>query len=410
MSVIAKPIVAVAAVLTALQCSGQSAREIHEQLLVLDTHLDTPARMEYADFNILERHSPLDESQVDLPRMREGGLDGGFWVIFTRQGALQPKTYAAARDSALLRAVRIREMLARHGQHFTAATDASDAARIAAAGRRVVYQSIENAYPLGEDLSLLETFYELGVRMISPVHSSNNQFADSSTDPRGQRWSGLSPLGRELVQEANRIGMIVDGSHAHDETLDQLIELSATPIVLSHSGPKAVYDHPRNVDDARLKALAAAGGVIQMNALGSYLIELPRNPELYAALAGLRARYPAARQQTSVEALRFNAERRELYERFPRAQADFEDYMAHFLHVLALVGPNHVGVGADWDGGGGVAGMEDVSQLPRITERLLAEGYTEADLAKIWGGNVLRVLAEVEAYAREQRSEASNAP
>jgi membrane dipeptidase len=259
-------------------------------LLTLDTHLDTPAVFERPGWDIMDRHdAKLGFSQVDYPRMVEGGLKGGFFAIFIEQGPLTPEGYAAARDAAVLRAIRIREMVARHADKFALALTPEDAARISAEGKRVVFQSIENSYPLGTDISLLETFYRLGVRMAGPVHFRNNQFGDSSTDPAGKRWGGLSPLGRQFVAAANRLGIILDASHASDDVLDQLITLSATPIILSHSGCKAVFDHPRNVDDERLRKLAASGGVIQINSLSSYLIATPRSPGRDAALGAVYA-------------------------------------------------------------------------------------------------------------------------
>lgn len=377
---------------------------LHERLIVLDTHLDTPARMEFPLFDIRDRHRAIaDDSQVDLPRMAEGGLDGGFWVIYTEQGPVTAAGYAAARESALHRAETIRDMVERHAQHFELAKRHSDAGRIAANGKRVVYQSIENAYPLGEDVSQLSVFFDFGVRMIGPVHSANNQFADSSSDPDGQRWGGLSPLGRQLVAEANRLGMILDGSHAHDETLDQLIELSATPIILSHSGPKNLYDHVRNVDDGRLTKLAARGGVIQVVALGEFLRDINSPPERDPALAALKEKYGPPRLMSVTAAAAYRRERRELEAGFPRPRADFEDFMTSLLHVLKIVGPDHVGIGADWDGGGGVTGMMDVSALPRITGRLEAAGYSEQEIANIWSGNVLRLLKAAEDHAVASR-------
>jgi len=381
--------------------SMSPARAMHERLIVMDSHLDTPALLERPGFDITERHDPLtDYSQVDLPRMIEGGLDGGFWVIYTPQGPLTPAGYASARDSALLRAVAIQRMLAAYPEHFAIATRAEDAARIHAEGKRIVYQSIENSYPLGEDVSLLETFYDLGVRMVGPVHFANNQFADSGTDLEGPEWGGLSPLGEELVREANRLGMIVDASHAHDLAFDDMLALSATPIVLSHSGTRALYDHPRNLDDERLLKLAASGGVIQMNALGAYLKALQQAPARQAALQALREETAALGDNVTPEQYEALLEkRREIDARFPADMADFEDFMEQLLYALDLLGPDHVGIGADWDGGGGVVGMQDIAAFPLITERLLAEGYTEADLAKIWGGNLVRLLRAAEDHA-----------
>ena len=194
------------------------------------------------------------------------------------------------------------------------------------------------------------------------------------------------------------------------DVFDQLIAYSATPIILSHSGPRAVHDHPRNIDDARLLRLAASGGVIQINTLGAYLKPLPETPEREAALTELRHEFgPASRlnlQQGEVYFQRLRA----LNAAHPPAQADFEDVVLHLLHVLNLIGPRHVGVGADWDGGGGVTGLQDVAALPRLTERLLAEGYSETDLADIWGGNALRLLKAAEDHAATLRTASPSPP
>ncbi len=384
--------------------SIDSPRDIHERLLVLDSHLDTPALLAAPGWDVAERHDPLrDYSQVDLPRMVEGGLDGGFWVIYTPQGPVTPEAFIDARDHALLRAVTIREMIARHDA-FELALTADDAQRIVAAGRRPTYISVENSYPIGEDLTLINTFYEMGVRMMGPVHFSHNQLASSSTDAEDYPDGGLSDLGKSFVAECNRLGIVVDASHASDAALDDMLALSKTPIILSHSGPDGVFDHPRNVDDARLKRLAETGGVIQINAFGAYLKELPPETERRQALGALFAAFRAMKNPSAEDYRAFVEKRRALDEQFPPARAGFEDFIAHLLYALELLGPDHVGIGADWDGGGGVIGMEDVTGLPRITERLLAEGYSEEDLVKIWSGNLLRVLRAAETYAASQAS------
>ena len=380
--------------------SERAARALHERILTLDTHLDTPAVVARPGFDILKHNDwKTALAQVDVPRMKDGGLDGGFWVIYTAQGPRTPEGLNAARDAGLMRAVVIREMLARSPKYFGLALKADDAAKIAAEGKRVVFMSIENSYPLAKDVSLLQTYYKLGVRLVGPVHFANNDWADSSTDKA--EWGGLSPLGKELVAEANRLGMILDQSHASDQVLDQMLELSTAPIIASHSGCKAIYDHPRNLDDARLKALAAKGGVIQMNAFGAYLKALPQSPERREALAKLAAAYPnlASRSQADQEA--FRQARVRLDAEFPENRATFDDFMAHLLHAIKLIGVDHVGIGLDWDGGGGVVGLEDASKVWKITQALMAEGYSEEDIAKIWGGNVLRVMREVEAKAEK---------
>jgi membrane dipeptidase len=379
--------------------STARARRIHERLLTLDTHLDTPIHLG-PGWDIMSRHDVAsDPSQVDYPRMVSGGLDGGFWAIYTPQGPRTPEGEAKARDTALRTAMRIHEMVAREHDHFELALGSGDAAAIAARHNRVVYISIENSYPLGHDLTLLRTFYSLGARMVGLVHFSNNDLADSSTDPKGKEWNGLSPLGRQLVTEANRLGMVLDASHASDDVLDQLIELSKTPVILSHSGCKAVFDHARNVDDVRLRKLAASGGVIQINSLSDYLVATPDDPPRKQAMHALFERSFPLYDLTAPGRVAFEHERLAIDRAHPEPHATFEDFMKHVLHALEVIGPDHVGIGADWDGGGGVTGMEDVASIPKITERLLAAGYTEADLAKIWSGNVLRLLREAEQAA-----------
>jgi membrane dipeptidase len=389
-------LVAGAAPMTAWAADPAAARKLHEGLLTLDTHLDTPANFGRPGWDILDRHSAdKDGSQIDYPRMVEGGLDGGFFAIFTNQGPRTPEATRAARDAAIIRGVEIREMVAKHGDKFALALKADDAERIVAQGKRVVFVSVENSYPMDGDVTLLSTFYALGVRISGLAHFKNNDMADSSTDT--PEWHGLSPLGKQFVAEANRLGVVLDGSHSSDEVLDQLITLSKTPVILTHSGCKAVFNHPRNVDDARIKALAASGGVIQVDAYSSYLIETPKNAERDAAMAALRAKAGARAKMTEAERAGFMAEMKAIDAKYPVPKATFEDFMNHLNHALKVAGVDHVGIGIDFDGGGGVTGLNDASDYWKISERLLAEGYTRDDLAKIWGGNVLRLLRAAEA-------------
>lgn len=372
--------------------------DLHQKLMVLDSHLDTPAYFHTPEYNFSKRGSfEVDGTHIDLPRMNEGGLDGGFWVIFTPQGPLDDTSLNAARTAALLRQTSIREFAAKYSGDVELAFTAADADRINAAGKKIVFQSMENSYPLGNDVSLLETFYVGGLRMISPVHFRNNQYADSATDVNVV-FGGLSPLGEDLVCEANRLGILLDGSHASDDTVRDMLALSTAPIILSHSGPKGVYDHPRNLPDDLLLAIAEGGGVIQVNAYGSYLELLTASPDRLAALAGLEAEYgtdPASLPPERIDAYR--EARKAIDKQFPAPRSTFEKFMEHLLYTLELVGPDHVGMGADWDGGGGVDGMTDITYLPRVTEALLDAGYSEEDLAKIWGGNMMRLMREVEA-------------
>jgi len=357
---------------------------LHSKLLTLDTHLDTPVHFARPGWNFGERHSyENDLSQVDLGRMDAGDLDGGFFAIYTSQGPLTPQGYADAKAFAFKRLGEIETMLAKFPDRIGLATRSSDAARLDREGKRFAYISIENSYPLGEDLSVLDEFYRRGVRLAGPVHFRNNQFGDSATDK--PKWNGLSPLGHQWVKEMNRLGMVIDASHAADSVLDQLIETSTTPILLSHSGPRAMWNHPRNLDDDHIRKLAASGGAICMNS--AYLAEMRSSPA--------RKALPDVEQMagmTPAEQAKLTADTRALDRTDPVQDADFETYMRGLLHLIQVAGVDHVCFGADWDGGGGVKGFEDIDSLPKVTARLRAAGYSEADMQKMWSGNVLRIL------------------
>lgn len=364
---------------------------LHQRLLVLDSHLDTPLTLTRPGWNILERHDyRQDGSQVDLPRMREGGLDGGFFAVYTPQGPRTEEGRAYASAYGLATLTRIRDVIDRNPDSFALALTAADARRIAAQGKRVVFISMENADPLSSDPELLDTYYRQGLRMLGLVHFMNNDLADSATAL--PEWKGLSPKGRDLVQRANRLGILLDVSHASDAVFDQMLALSSAPLIASHSSSRAVNPHPRNLDDARVRQLAAKGGVIQVNAYSDYLIPLTPNPDRNKAMAALGARFHnlAALSPEQVKAL--YQERDSLNQRFAQPKASLDVFMKHLLHLLEVAGPDHVGIGADWDGGGGVSGLDDVSQLPVITQRLLDAGYSEQQVANIWSGNLLRVL------------------
>jgi len=380
-----------------------SARALQQRLVTLDTHLDTPANFHRPDFDIMQRHERNAIAQVDYPRMLEGALDGGFWAIYTGQSDRTRGAHLADRDRGLQRLLEIREMLAAHSDHFQLALTADDAANIKAAGKRVVYISMENASPLVADPSLLSFYHQAGLRLMSTVHVRNNELADSSTDE--EEWGGLSPAGKALVSEAVKLGIMLDHSHASDKVFDDLIELLPVPFILSHSASKDTFNHPRNLDDARLKQLAAKGGVIQLNAYGGYLVDETRNPERQKAEDAIYQRIVGGDWQamTIAKGAELAQALAELDQRLPRRRATLDDLFVHFDHLLNLIGPDHVGIGLDWDGGGGVVGLEDVSSLPKITAWLQRRGLSDEQISNIWSGNVLRVMREVERYAAKLR-------
>lgn len=364
----------------------QDASALHSRFLTLDTHLDTPIHFGREGWRFDVAHTYAgDLSQVDGGRMKAGALDGGFFTIYTDQGPLTEKGYADALAFARGRSDLIDRTIAAYPALIAPATTADDARRLNREGRLIAFKSIENSYPLGEGVALLREFYDKGVRLAGPVHGKNNQFADSATDT--PRWNGLSPLGREWVTEMNRLGIVIDASHASDATFDQLLQLSKYPILLSHSSLKSAHDNPRNLDEGRLRALAAKGGAMCISTI--FLSEMNLTPErakLFDAYEHLAEMSPAAQ----ADIIR---QWRELDQREKMWDANFETFMTMLLRAIEVGGVDHVCIGADWDGGGGIEGIEDITALPKVTARLKAAGYTDADLEKIWSGNVLRVLA-----------------
>ena len=372
-------------------CSGGNAppaveAPLHSRLLTLDTHLDTPMHFERAGWNFADRHElATDLSQLDIPRMKDGNLDGGFFAIYTEQGPLTAEGYATALAHARKRSDEIDRMIADNAGVIGAARTADDARRLDSEGKLIAFKSMENSYPLGLDLSLLKEFYDKGVRLAGPVHGLNNQFADSATDT--PKWNGLSPLGRQWVAEMNRLGIVIDASHSSDATFDQLLQLSKYPILLSHSSLRSAHDHPRNLDEGRLKALAAKGGAMCISTI--YMSEMNMSPER----AKLFGEYEHIGEMTPEAQAELTRQWRELDKSEQMWAADFEDYMRMVLRAIEVGGVDHICFGADWDGGGGLPGIADISALPKVTERLKQAGYSDADLEKMWSGNVLRVLA-----------------
>ncbi len=397
----------------ALACAGMTARAeteaelaaraaaVHARVFTLDTHIDTPTySLRRPGWNIAARHAWVgDFSQCDFPRMRAGGLDAAVFVVYVDPGPRTPAGRAASRDSALRTFRRIHTMAGQHAGECELAFSADDGPRIAASGKRALYLSIENGEAIGQDLSLLKTYFELGARFFGVAHSANTDLADSATDAKGPEWNGLSPLGREAVAECNRLGLVLDGSHASDAAVLEMVARSRTPILLSHSSCRALRDHKRNASDEVLRAVAAKGGVIQMNSVSLFLVPSVPSPELAAAEAK-RNQALAGRVLTDAEDAEDYRERLRLRHELGRGRATLDDFLRHLFHAIDLVGVDHVGIGADMDGGGGVTGLEDVSQYPKITHALLKRGLSEEAVAKIWGGNTLRVLRAAEAHAQ----------
>ncbi len=370
-----------------------AARAMHDRFFTIDTHCDTPTAslgQPRWDFAVRHEHA-VDGSQVDLPRMVEGGIDAMVFAVYVGQAARSSEGLAMAHEVALRHFERTHAVIAENQAACGLALTADDGLRLKAGGRRAIYLGIENAYSIGREVAHVEKFHRLGVRLIGLTHMLNNDVADSSTDPRGPEWGGLSPFGREVVAECNRLGLVVDASHASDDALRDLLEVSRAPVVLSHSGPRSACDHPRNVGDELLQALAAKGGVLQINALAVSLVDEPGNGRT-AAIADVLMRH---RDELPTPAMRL-AEHEEydvVCARHPNPAVTVAEVVRHIEHAVGVMGHEHVGIGCDFDGGGGgFEGLHDVSDYPRITAALRARGWSEQNLAKLWGGNTLRVL------------------
>jgi membrane dipeptidase len=279
------------------------------------------------------------------------------------------------------------------------ATSPSDAYLIQKSGKRAIYIGIENGYPVGTDIKNVEEFYKLGARYITLCHTKNNDICDSSTDKKGEEHGGLSDFGKKVVKEMNRLGMMVDVSHISDKSFYDVLKTSKTPIIASHSSARAVCNHPRNLDDEMLKALAKNGGVVQLCVLNSYIKEQDPDPKREEALKQLRIKYKNFENLSEEDRKKASSEWRQIYIDYPEELATVEEAVDHIDHMVKVAGIDHVGIGTDFDGGGGISGFFDISEAGNITYELVKRGYSEKEIEKIWGGNFMRVFKKVQEFA-----------
>ena len=373
------------------------AARLHRKALTIDSHVDTPLMLFREGFDIGQRNDPRQGGgKLDFPRMREGGLDAAFFAVFVGQGPLTPEGYRVAGDRALVLFDMIHKAIEDHPEQARLGLGVADAFIARASQKSFIFIGVENGYPLGNDLKLLTTFYERGARYLGLCHSRNNQLCDSSTDPAGELHGGLSAFGSEVVGELNRLGMMVDVTHISDKAFYDVIEVSRAPVIASHSNARAVCDHPRNLTDDMLRALAANGGVVQLCVLSAYVKEMGPEPARDSAFAELRRRYNDFRDLTDEQMEQVRREWFDTDERFPARLAGVADLVDHVDHIVQLIGIDHVGIGTDFDGGGALHDCFDVTELGNITLELKRRGYSNTDIRKIWSGNLLRVLRDVE--------------
>ena len=399
------------------------AKKIHERVITLDTHVDISPD----NFTPQTNYLTTPDTQVDLPRMEAGGLDAAFFIVYVGQGPLTEEGYAAAYKAAMEKFDAIHWMTEQLApERIALALTAEEVRDIASSGRRVALIGVENAYPMGLDLANIARFAERGARYMSLAHNGHSQFSDSNTGEireGGMRYDGLSELGRQAVVEMNRVGVMIDLSHPSKDATMQIMSLSRAPVIASHSSARGLENNPRNMDDEQLLALKANGGVIQTVAFRSYL-----NGKKHAAW---RTEYDALMRKVGAEmGIEVLADRRQVFMMNPSDRAtyldrirplrarvdelsnqmsappvDVADFVDHVDYLVTKIGVDHVGISSDFDGGGGVEGWNDADETFNVTLELVRRGYTEAEVAKLWSGNLLRVLEEVQAVAKTLRRE-----
>jgi len=377
------------------------AQVVHDAAITIDTHNDILGNWGTPEIDPCTG----TEMKVDIPKMVAGGLDMTFPAVYVGQGPRTPEGYQAVMEAALNKFTAIHRVAEEMcPDKVGIAYRADDVQRILDEGKRVYGIGIENGYAVGKDISLVERYYDLGTRYITLTHSGHNDIGDSSTPRSGpeEEFGGLSEFGEEVVREMNRLGIIVDLSHVSDNTARDVFALTAAPVMASHSGAQALANSPRNLNDELLQLLKGNGGVVQVVALGSYLKEDP--PEKVEAVAALREELglvdrAAMRNMTEEMMATYRARMEELDAQWPGA--DVTTFVDHIDYIKNLIGVDHVGIGTDFDGGGGIPGFNDASEAPNVTVEMVRRGYTDEEIEKIWGGNLLRVWREVERVASE---------
>ena len=394
-------------------CSQQSVTEeqiinraklIHKKVLTIDTHVD----ILNAQYATKERDPGIDNPKLkcDLVKMNKGGMDGVFLAVYVEQKKRDAEGYKNAYESAMGQFEAIHRLTEKmYPDRCELATSPGDVERIAKTGKRVIIIGMENGFAIGKDISNVERFYNLGARYITLSHNGHNDICDSC-NPRKKlgdketEHNGLSEFGKKVVTEMNRLGIIADASHISVNSFYDLIKVSKAPIIASHSGCRALADHSRNLDDEQLKALAKNGGVIQIVAVGGFLRLV--SSERRKARSDLKEKL----DEGKIENEQFLEEMKEIDAKYP--SASLSDFVDHIDHAVKVAGIEHVGIGTDFDGGGGVPGFNDHSQALNVTIELVRRGYSEEDISKIWGANLLRLWCEVEKVARELQKGAKN--
>jgi len=369
---------------TTSQTAQQQAQALHQKLLTLDTHDD----INVANFTDSLNYTQDTDTQVNLPKMQTGGLDVAWFIVYTGQGDLSAEGYAAAAANAQAKFDAIHRLVSDYApDQIGLARTREDLEKHQKEGKKSAMIGVENAYPLGEALSEVKRYHELGARYMSLAHNGHNQFSDSNTGEfeGTAKHQGISELGRKVIDSMNYYGIMVDISHPSKEAIRQTIAHSKAPVIASHSAARALSDHPRNLDDEQLQWVKESGGVVQTVALALF-VNKEKHERYTAALKTLE-------NPTDPQALD------SLKKAVP--PVDVADFVDHIDYIITNIGIDHVGIRSDFEGGGDKVGWQDASETANVTVELLKRGYTEAEIAQIWSGNLLRVLDQTEAVAAQ---------
>ncbi|MEO9891156.1 dipeptidase [Aurantibacter sp.] len=397
----------------------EKAKRIHDEVITIDTHDDINVK----NFTDSINYSQRLETQINLPKMKEGGLDVAWLIVYTGQGDLDAEGYKKASDNAMAKFDAIHRLCEEIApDKIDLAMNSNEVREIQSKGKKVAMIGVENAYPIGEDLANIEKYYELGARYISLSHNGHSQFCDSHTGEENNEWlhNGLSKLGEDAVKEMNRLGIMIDVSHPSKESMKQMISLSKAPIIASHSSARALCNHSRNLDDEQLLLMKENGGVVQTVAFSSYL-NTEKNDKYAEYMKSVYQKVADSIGVDWYDRSKFGSltdeQKKSFLENYRNVMTigkesvinktdvppavDVSDFVNHIDYMVKLIGIDHVGISSDFDGGGGIAGWSDASETLNVTLELVKRGYSEDEIEKLWGGNLLRVLDEVQAIAAQ---------
>tara|TARA_B110000902_G_scaffold241675_1_gene292257 strand:+ start:960 stop:2243 length:1284 start_codon:yes stop_codon:yes gene_type:complete len=394
---------------------------VHKRIMTLDTHVD----INISNFTDSINYTQKLKNQVNLPNMEEGGLDVAYFIVYTGQGELTEEGYAKAYQNAMSKFDAIQKLTNEIApERIGLAVTSEEARKIYASGKKVAMIGVENAYPLGTDISRVKQFYDLGARYMSLSHNGHSQFCDSNTGEEDGVWlhNGVSDLGKEVIKEMNKWGIMIDVSHPSKKSMKDMIELSKAPIIASHSSARALCNHSRNLDDEQLQWLKDNGGVVQTVAFSSYIntekdkkykdelvkkieaLALEQNIKLVSR-SEIRKLKGATQDEAIATYMKLSKEAKSKMDLSTVEPVNVADFVNHIDYLVAKMGIDHVGISSDFDGGGGVEGWNDASETLNVTVELVKRGYTEEQIAQLWNGNLLRVLDKVAEVAENIQAE-----